>query len=210
MRLTRIIPTTNLSKLNEVFYKINKIANELIGRSLDLTLEEKIIWIKILAYTYKSEYLSRYLGINYNKGLFINGPIGCGKTTLFRILEKLIPSEQKFLIKSCKETVLEFSINGFYVIHQYTSISLLGRHDIMFDDLGAEGNIKHFGNDCNVFQEMISLRHERFIYNQVKTHFTSNMKAFQIEGLYSKRIRSRLKEMVNIISYPTNYSDKRK
>lgn len=181
----------------------------MIGTSLDLSIEEKLIWLKLLSYVYQSESLMRYLGINYKKGLFVNGPVGCGKTTLFMILQKLVPSDERFIIKSCKRVTLDFSINGFRTIHNLTDSSLLGNMNIMFDDLGAESKMTYFGNECNVFNEIISLRYELFKKSKIKTHFTSNICARIVEDLYSERIRSRLREMVNIISFPKNSRDRR-
>lgn len=200
---------TSLSKLNFLFSRINEVAIELIGRQLELTLEEKIIWIKLLGYLYRSDQITRYFGINCNKGILINGPIGCGKTTMFKILQRLIPIEESYLIKGCHKIALEFSIQGYHTIDHYTNRNFLGSHNLMFDDLGSEKNIRFYGNECNLLEEIISLRYDSFVNHKIKSHFTTNIVSSQIEAMYGKRIRSRLRSMVNVISFPENLADKR-
>ncbi|RZK00116.1 MAG: ATPase, partial [Flavobacterium sp.] len=41
------------------------------------------------------------------------------------------------------------------------------------------------------------------------THITSNLSASEIETHYGLRVRSRLREMVNLISYDKTTNDKR-
>jgi energy-coupling factor transporter ATP-binding protein EcfA2 len=41
------------------------------------------------------------------------------------------------------------------------------------------------------------------------THLTSNLNALEIEDRYGERVRSRLREMVNVLAFPANSPDKR-
>jgi site-specific recombinase XerD len=75
--------------------------------------------------------------------------------------------------------------------------------------LGAEQQIKHFGNDCNVMAEILITRYEHFIDNKSKTHITTNLSASEIEKLYGNRLRSRMRNMFNVISFDANSKDKR-
>lgn len=78
-----------------------------------------------------------------------------------------------------------------------------------FDDLGSEQQIKHFGNDCNVMAEILITRYEQFIDNKSITHITTNLSASEIEKLYGNRLRSRMRNMFNVISFDSNSTDKR-
>jgi DNA replication protein DnaC len=78
-----------------------------------------------------------------------------------------------------------------------------------FDDLGAEQQIKHFGNDCNVMAEVLISRYEQFVENNSITHLTSNLSASEIEMLYGNRLRSRMRQMFNLISFDKATTDKR-
>lgn len=80
---------------------------------------------------------------------------------------------------------------------------------ISFDDFGAEQQIKHFGNDCNVMAEIIISRYEQFIENKTVTHLTTNLSANEIEKLYGNRVRSRMRQMFNVIDFDGNSKDKR-
>ena len=78
-----------------------------------------------------------------------------------------------------------------------------------FDDLGAEQQIKYFGNDCNVMAEILITRYQEFIVNNTITHITTNLSASEIEKMYGNRLRSRMRNMFNVISFEGNSKDKR-
>ena len=78
-----------------------------------------------------------------------------------------------------------------------------------FDDLGTEQQIKHFGNDCNVMVEILITRYEEFISNGSITHITTNLSASEIEKAYGNRVRSRLRQMFNLIAFDKETKDKR-
>ena len=78
-----------------------------------------------------------------------------------------------------------------------------------FYDLVAEQQIKHFGNDCNVMAGILISRYEHFIENKSLTHITTNLSASEIENLYGNRLRSRMRNMFNVIAFSTNSKDKR-
>jgi hypothetical protein len=42
------------------------------------------------------------------------------------------------------------------------------------------------------------------------THATTNLSASDLEALYGNRLRSRMREMFNLIAFPNNTPDKRK
>ncbi|PKP13089.1 MAG: hypothetical protein CVU08_07185 [Bacteroidetes bacterium HGW-Bacteroidetes-3] len=45
---------------------------------------------------------------------------------------------------------------------------------------------------------------------EAKTHITTNLNAYELETHYGGRIRSRLREMFNLISFDHSSADKRK
>ncbi|MGV8830202.1 MAG: ATPase, partial [Breznakibacter sp.] len=79
-----------------------------------------------------------------------------------------------------------------------------------FDDLGTELTLKHFGQECNVMTEILSSRYEHYIHNDMITHITTNLNADEIEEVYGLRVRSRLRQMCNLIAFPPDTPDKRK
>jgi hypothetical protein len=75
--------------------------------------------------------------------------------------------------------------------------------------LGAEQQIKHFGNDCNVMAEALISRYEQFVEKNSITHLTTNLSVSEIENAYGNRVRSRLREILNLIAFDKNTLDKR-
>ena len=78
-----------------------------------------------------------------------------------------------------------------------------------FDDLGAEQSLKYYGNECNVMGEILLSRYEYFVSNDMLTHITTNLSSPEIENTYGMRVRSRLRETMNLISFASTSSDKR-
>jgi hypothetical protein len=81
-----------------------------------------------------------------------------------------------------------------------------------FDDLGVEQNLKYFGNECNVMAEILLSRYDIFTTKKIQTHITTNLSAteIEIENQYGNRVRSRLRELCNLIAYDRHSTDKRK
>jgi hypothetical protein len=57
--------------------------------------------------------------------------------------------------------------------------------------------------------EIILSRYDIFISKQVITHITSNLSASEIEAAYGNRVRSRLRNMLNLIAFDKDTKDKR-
>jgi DNA replication protein DnaC len=49
-----------------------------------------------------------------------------------------------------------------------------------------------------------------FTTKKIQTHITTNLSASEIENVYGNRIRSRLREMINLIGFEKGIDDKRK
>ena len=78
-----------------------------------------------------------------------------------------------------------------------------------FDYLGTENNLKYYGNECNVMAEILLSRYDIFTSKKIQTHITTNLSASEIENVYGNRVRSRMREMFNLIAYDKNIKDKR-
>ena len=166
---------------------------------------------KLLIYMIKDQNTALKEQIDLSKGILLSGPIGCGKTSIMHLIRPFASPLSEYKIKTCREISFEFAKNGFDTIDKYTlkqnyQSRLSG---YCFDDLGSEQQIKHFGNDCNVMAEVLITRYEQFVENNSITHLTSNLSASEIEGLYGNRLRSRMRNMFNLISFNINSNDKR-
>ena len=120
-------------------------------------------------------------------------------------------AKNDYKIKTTREVSFEFAKQGYDALQPYTQLlknqSRLSGY--CFDDLGAEQQIKHFGNDCNVMAEILMSRYEQFIENSTITHITTNLSVSEIEKYYGNRLRSRLRQMFNLISFNSYATDKR-
>ena len=69
-----------------------------------------------------------------------------------------------------------------------------------FDDLGTERQGKHYGDAANVMEQIILNRYDNTNAPWYYTHITTNLTADEIENYYGTRVRSRMREMFNLIT----------
>ncbi len=174
--------------------------------------EDKPILQKLLCYFLQDDNRAAELGLNLNKGILLTGPIGCGKSSLIYLMRFMQPQERRFIIKSCRDVSFEFIQNGYEVIHRYSHRSFYNHEPqtYCFDDLGTENNLKFFGNECNIMAEILLSRYDLFVSRNLITHLTTNLSASEIETAYGNRVRSRMRELFNLIAFDKTTKDKRK
>lgn len=185
---------------------------ELYGNHFKIVEDDYPVIYKLIAYFMKDEATCHQHNIDLNKGILLSGPIGSGKTSLMNLMKHITPTEHKFSVKSCRDISFEFIQDGYEVIHRYSKGKLYESNvrNYCFDDLGTENNLKYFGNECNVMAEIILSRYDLFISRKLQTHITTNLSASEIEKQYGNRVRSRLREMVNLIGFSRDVEDKRR
>jgi DNA replication protein DnaC len=195
----------------DIILWLEKKGSELYGNQFKILENDYPIIYKLVAYFLKEEATCYQYGTTLDKGILLSGPIGCGKTTLMNLMKNLTQTEHEFYIKPCRDISFEFIQEGYEIIHKY-SMGKLYQSDpktICFDDLGTENNLKYFGNECNVMAEIMLSRYDIFISKKIKTHITTNLSASEIETAYGNRVRSRLRNMINLIAFDKNTKDKR-
>lgn len=189
---------------------------EMFGEHFQVIPEDYEVVHKLLTWFLQDEKQAQHYGINLHKGILLTGPIGCGKTSLMSLMRILMPPQQRFGIKSCREITFDFIKDGYDIIqrygsHAYTNISSQPQpHAHCFDDLGAESTFKYYGNQCNVMGEILLSRYDHFVSNHMLTHATTNLSATELEEYYGNRVRSRMREMFNLIAFDGGAKDKRK
>lgn len=145
------------------------------------------------------------------KGLYLVGPIGCGKTTLMRIMQ--VNQRRVFLIKSAADIAREWRMAdkeaGEYLARLSQPHSLPSNDPQAFyqrfaglciDDLGTEDIANSYGNRSNVIADLIEARYANQAMGDL-FHVTTNLPATAIAEAYGHRVSSRLKETMNIIEY---------
>lgn len=185
---------------------------ELYGNHFKIFEEDYPIVYKLIAYFLKDEQACLQFNLNLTKGILFSGPIGCGKTSLMNLMKYLTPTEYKFSVKPCRDISFEFIQDGYQIIHRYSKGQLYKSEPKIycFDDLGLENNLKYYGNECNVMAEILLSRYDLYISRRIQTHITTNLSASEIENQYGNRVRSRMRELFNLIAFENNINDKRK
>jgi hypothetical protein len=160
-----------------------------------------------------------------NKGILLFGGVGVGKTTLMQMFRQNQAFSYRLI--SCREIESEFAVRGPEVIEQFSvnqqvavNANTFGHQEIgfCFDDLGTENAItKHFGNTKNVMTDILLNRYDRIKQNTPEgetpdfrgTHITTNLSVDEIEKLYGTRLLDRLREMMNLITFPETAESRR-
>ena len=163
----------------------------------------------LFCYFLQDQSQATQLGLDLQKGILLTGPVGCGKTSLMKLMRFFFQNDtQRFITKPCRDVSFEFIQSGFEIIHRYTRLNI-PQPTICFDDLGTENALKYYGNECNVMAEVLLSRYDLYVSHKLITHLTTNLSASEIEAIYGNRVRSRLREMFNLIAFDINSLDKR-
>lgn len=171
-------------------------------------IDYEIIY-QIIAWIVNDEKACKKYNISRDKGILLSGQVGCGKTSLMKLFATLTPMSRSYRVKPAREITMEFSKEGYDVINRY-SRSVRSPKPICFDDIGVEPPMRYFGDQINVVGEILLTRYELFISKRIQTHATTNLNSEELESRYGSRVRSRLREMVNVIAFSPESLDKRK
>ena len=195
---------------------IQSKGKEMFGEYFQIFPEDYELVQKLITWFMQDEQQAQKFGINLQKGILLSGPIGCGKTSLMAIMRMMVQQQRRFAVKSCREITFDFIKDGYEIIQRYSTYAYDNKtttpspYTFCFDDLGAENALRYYGNQCNVIGEILLSRYDHFINNHMITHATTNLSASELESYYGNRVRSRMREMFNLIAFNSNSTDKRK
>jgi len=203
-------------KDNIIHYDFEKIktylnikGHSLFGINFKIYKEDEPLIFKLCCYFIQDHYSCAQMGIDTNKGILLSGPVGCGKTSLMKLLPHLAPHKTNYEMIPTRNIVFNFNATGYEILEKYND-----NKNYCFDDLGVEPTGKHFGTDCNVMGEILLSRYELFCHPKRSrrglTHITTNFNAQEIEERYGNRVRSRMREFFNLIAFDSSSKDKRK
>ena len=183
---------------------LNAKGKLLFGKRFKIYEEDKKILFMLCAYFIKDEVNCKKLNIDLNKGILLSGPVGCGKTSLMKLFRFLVPHQKPYEVIPTRNITFGFNNIGYKTIEQFGNKGFF-----CFDDIGVEPIGRHFGKDCNVLGEILLSRYYLLTNNNIKTHATTNLNAQELEELYGNRVRSRMRQMFNLISFSSISTDKR-
>jgi DNA replication protein DnaC len=135
------------------------------------------------------------------KGLFIWGDVGCGKTFLMEVMKVFVDAanieNRKFSFATCPKIADDVqATNSVQTLFKYYD------DGFCFDDLGDEPTqMKSYGNEVLVMVRILTERYRRGVNSSRETHVTSNNDFDELENMYGTRVADRCKEMFNVIFY---------
>lgn len=180
----------------------------LFGKRFKIYDGDRDILLQLCHYFIRDFENCKKRGIDPDKGLLLSGPVGCGKTSLMKLLRHIVPHQRPYQVIPARNVVFAFNHLGHQVIEDYG-----GNGFFCFDDLGVEPMGRHFGKDCNVMGELLLSRYELFCHPEngprVRTHATTNLNPRELEERYGKRVYSRIRELFNPIAFAPDSPDKR-
>lgn len=189
----------------KILVYLNVKGKLLFGEKFKIYKKDKEILLKLCSYFIRDKENCRKFGIDVDKGILLSGPVGCGKTSLMKLLHFLVPHQRKYVVMPCRNIVFAFNHLGYKTIEDYGESSFF-----CFDDMGVEPMGRHYGKDCNVMGEILLSRYDLFLKTNLKTHATTNLNAEELEDRYGNRVRSRMRELFNLIAFDKLAGDKRK
>lgn len=196
---------------NHIHYDFEKIliyldakGKLLFGRKFKIHKEDQEILFKLCNYQIRDWERCRKLDIDINKGILLSGPVGCGKTSLMKLIRHITPQYPPFELIPTRNVTFAFNHIGYKIIEEYGD-----NRFYCFDDLGIEPIGRFFGKDCNVLGEVLLSRHELYSKYRFKTHCTTNLNAQELEEYYGNRVRSRMRQLFNLVAFDKGSTDKR-
>ena len=160
----------------EVLYDFDKIliylnakGKLLFGKQFQIYDRDRDIVFKLCNYFINDKDFCNKENIDPTKGVLLTGPVGCGKTSLMKLIRHLVPKQRPYQVIPSRNITFSFNHLGYKTIEEF-------------------GKTK----------------------GKVKTHATTNLNAEELEELYGNRVRSRMRDIFNLIAFDKNTNDKRK
>ncbi len=175
-------------------FKLMKWTSEnKFGRKLIVNEMNKHLITTLCYFLSRDKKFETELGYSFEKGLMIRGISGVGKTHLVKCLEE--NELNKILILSMIDINDEIKMQGEY------TIVADGKKIIYLDDVGTEEPVvNHYGTKIAFFKNFIEgtyLRSQAKIFNHLM--ISTNNSSSEIEDRYGFRVRSRMREMFNVV-----------
>jgi len=189
----------------KILIYLNAKGKLLFGKKFQIYDEDKEVLYKICNYYIKDKANCKKFNIDINKGILLSGPVGCGKTSLMKLIRHMVPHQKSYDVIPCRNIAFAFNNIGYKIIEDYGD-----QRFYCFDDLGVEPTGRHFGKDCNVLGEILLSRYDLFLNHKILTHATTNLNAEELEDRYGNRVRSRMRQLFNLIAFDSKTRDKRK
>lgn len=173
----------------------------------DIAKGDRRVLNSIFAWIWRRDNIN-VLGLDYDKGFYLYGPLGRGKTMTMLATRKYMNSvfarhkhmQEDYRLKAWWKTASElaniYAADGQPALMQYTAQDV----NLVIDEFGREPNpANNYGTKMNVLQFVLQLRYDH--RRTSVTHITTNMRLEDIEPRYGDYVADRCKEMFNFIEF---------
>jgi DNA replication protein DnaC len=177
---------------------ILEVIKKLTNKSIDYKDSEMDLFRAV------HKWLNRQDGaFDINKGFFIYGPVGVGKTTLLQSIQKymLIHSLPSIHYASANDISSIYSSEGEIGIKGYKY-----KHHRIIDDVGQEDKSGHYGQKKWVINDLLMARYDLFLKSKKLTFISTNLTPDEFKELYGDVVADRVRQMCNIFEYPNKES----
>lgn len=155
----------------------------------------------------KYKVVYEHLVKNEEKGLLLIGSIGCGKSMMMRVIQRLF-KDTECRFKWVSSSVLKDMLDECTVSEIKYMYGKDLKMDLYIDDIGVQKNKNNYGNVVNIISELIFDREELYTEDRFRTHFSSNVPSRSdnkevdtLESIYGKRCYDRIVGMCELISW---------
>lgn len=153
------------------------------------------------------DYNSNKLPFSLNKGIWLWGNPGVGKTLLMEIFSR--NKRLCYDVKECPKICYSYVKYGDEILNHFINIRETAAPDastffqktigVCYNDLGTENiNSVHYGNPLNVMEYIFLQTYERGVPYHHR-HVTTNVTMEQVKQTYTVRVLDRIKECFNVM-----------
>ena len=182
---------------------------------LDYTEAKKIFWFKylnpegdfkidnenktIVQELVKWSIRDKSCKFDLEKGIFLAGDVGCGKTRLMKALSEFTKGEN---LCTAFDYITEEEMRR--QIKETAGAAFYGKlicGQMCYDDIGTNPKLKIYGEDIHLVNDIIKVRYNKWNGNRLPSHFTSNITKEELRSdntKYDLRSTDRLKQMCNV------------
>ena len=161
-------------------------AQESLMEGLKFVMRHKVDWLK------EYDEIADWLSDNKEKGLFLIGPVGVGKT---EICMKVLPLMFRHALKLILTRMSAIDLN---VPDRYKAAK--SHKLLVVDDVGTESPYNDYGTVHDVFSEVV----DGIEKNGVLLIATSNLSDEELETKYGARTMDRIKANMRIVIFDEN------
>lgn len=112
---------------------LNAKGRLLFGKNFKIYEEDEVVLYKLCIYFIRDFEACTKLNIDPNKGILLSGPVGCGKTSLMKLLRHIVPHHKPYEVIPARNITFAFNNIGYKTIQEYGNSNFY-----CFDDLGVE------------------------------------------------------------------------